>query len=94
MLAIPNVSSKFCDVWQGDEAHLARLGEDHLGPVAEKADKPGHANPLSLQRHFTAPAEAAHRLSAADAIATFELYIVSSTGWGTYIHVAKGLRSR
>ena len=52
MLAIPNVSSKFCDVWRGDEAHLGRMGQDHLGPVAEKADKPGHANPLPLQRHF------------------------------------------
>ena len=52
MLAIPNVSSKFCDARRGDEAHLARVGQDHLGPVAEKADKPGHANPLPLQRHF------------------------------------------
>src|SRR6516225_10028146 len=52
MLAIPKVSSKFCDARRGDEAHLARVGQDHLGPVAEKADKPGHANPLPWQRHF------------------------------------------
>ena len=161
VLATPNLSSKFCDGRRGDQAHLARVGQDHLRPVAEKADKPGHAYPLSFQRRFrsaselcpigpvnhrgqytvriglirvnhgdecwvsaiinfisgpgdhttnsggmsdlahnmvrvtvTALADRAQRLSAADANATFALYIVSSTGWGRSIHVAKRLRSR
>ena len=168
VLATPNLSSKFCDGRRDGEAHLPRVAQDHLRPVAEKADKPGHANPLSFQRRFgsaselcpivpvdhrgqcmervgligvnhgdkcwvgldpsplmksipapeagtsprcfrsgagrpwdsvrgrligkslhdtvgvtvTALADRAQRLSAADAIATFALYIVGSTGWG------------
>jgi hypothetical protein len=62
----------------------------------QTTDPGGMANLAHRIRRVTvtAPAENVHRLRAADTIATFELYIVSSTGGGRSIHVAKGLRSR
>src|SRR5262245_17505625 len=40
--------SSLCDALWSDVAHLARVAQDHLGPLAEETDDAGHTDTPSL----------------------------------------------
>src|SRR5271165_805754 len=50
--ASPSPLSQLCHAGRGKVSQLPRGTADHLGSSAKEADMPGHANPVSLQRHF------------------------------------------
>ena len=47
-----NVSPKFGDTGRGIIAQLARVAQNHLGPLAKVTNEPGRANALSRQCHL------------------------------------------